>query len=57
MSRPRDRLTLGASVTPLLADAACFTRHAPGDRSFVDETYVKISGVWRFVCRAMDEHG
>jgi hypothetical protein len=24
--------------TPLLADAARFTRHAPGDRWFVDET-------------------
>ena len=27
--------------TPLLADAARFARHAPGDRWFVDETYVK----------------
>jgi hypothetical protein len=27
--------------TPLLADAARFTRHSPGDRWFVDETYVK----------------
>ena len=30
--------------TPLLEDAARFTRHAPGDRSFVDETYVKVIG-------------
>src|ERR671914_595258 len=27
--------------TPLLADAARFCRHSPGDRWFVDETYVK----------------
>jgi hypothetical protein len=27
--------------TPLLADAARFARHAPGDRRFVDDTYVK----------------
>ena len=33
--------------TPLLADAARFARHAPGDRWFVDETYVKVNGVWR----------
>ncbi len=26
--------------TPLLADAARFARHSPGDRWFVDETYV-----------------
>jgi hypothetical protein len=29
---------------PLWADAARFTRHAPGDRWFVDETYVKVNG-------------
>jgi transposase, IS6 family len=43
--------------TPLLADAARFSRHAPGDRWFVDETYVKVAGVWRFVYRATDQHG
>jgi hypothetical protein len=30
--------------TPLLIDAAMPCRHAPGDRWFVDETYVKVSG-------------
>src|SRR6266542_3151498 len=40
--------------TPLLADAARFTRHAPGDRWFVDETYVKVNGAWRYVYRAVD---
>ncbi|WP_426514872.1 IS6 family transposase [Dactylosporangium sp. McL0621] len=43
--------------TPLLADAARFGRHAPGDRWHVDETYVKVNGVWRYVYRAVDQHG
>jgi len=42
---------------PLLADAARFARHSPGDRWFVDETYVKVAGVWRYVYRAIDQHG
>ena len=42
---------------PLLADAARFTRHSPGDRRFVDETYVKVTAVWRYVYRAIDQHG
>ena len=33
--------------TPLLIDAARPCRHAVGDRWFVDETYVKVAGVWR----------
>jgi transposase-like protein len=32
--------------TPLLIDAARPCRHAPGDRWFVDETYVKVAGRW-----------
>jgi transposase-like protein len=43
--------------TPLLADAARFTRHAPGDRWYVDETYIKVNRVWRYVYRAVDQHG
>jgi transposase-like protein len=43
--------------TPLLADAARPCRHSPGDRWFVDETYVKVNGVWRYVYRAVDQHG
>src|SRR6185295_4694065 len=43
--------------TPVLADAARFARHSPGDRSYVDETYVKVNGVWRYVYRAIDQHG
>jgi transposase-like protein len=43
--------------TPLLADAARFSRHSPGDRWFTDETYVKVNGVWRYVYRAVDQYG
>jgi transposase-like protein len=43
--------------TPLLADATRFTCHSPGARWFVDETYVKVNGVWRYVYRAVDQHG
>jgi IS6 family transposase len=43
--------------TPLLADAARFARNAPGERWFVDETYVKVNGVWRYVYRAIDQDG
>jgi transposase-like protein len=43
--------------TPLLADAARLCRHAPGDTWYVDETYVKVNGVWRYVYRAVDQHG
>jgi transposase-like protein len=43
--------------TPLLADAARFSRHSPGDRWFVDETDVKVNGVWRYVYRAIDQYG
>ncbi|GID94528.1 hypothetical protein Adi01nite_39400 [Amorphoplanes digitatis] len=41
----------------MLADAARFARHAPGDRWFVDETYVKVNGVWRYAYRAIDQYG
>jgi transposase-like protein len=43
--------------TPLLVDAARFCRHSPGDRWFMDETYVKVNGVWRYVYRAVDQRG
>jgi transposase len=35
--------------TPLLAAAARFAWHAPSDRWFVDETYMRVNGVWRYV--------
>jgi len=43
--------------TPELIDAARPSRNAVGDRWFVDETYVKVNGVWRYVYRAVDQHG
>src|SRR2546421_3816744 len=43
--------------TPLLADAARPCRHAVGDRWYVDETYVKVAGRWRYVYRAVDQYG
>ena len=38
--------------TPLSVDAARPLRHATGDRWFVDETYVKVAGRWRYLCEA-----
>jgi IS6 family transposase len=43
--------------TPLLAEAARPCRHLVGDRWFVDETYVKVAGRWRYVYRAVDQFG
>ncbi|MCP4087418.1 MAG: DDE-type integrase/transposase/recombinase [Actinomycetia bacterium] len=43
--------------TPLLINAAQPCRHAVGDRWFVDKTYAKANGVWRYVYRAVDQHG
>ena len=43
--------------TPLMAEAARPCRHAVGDRWFVDETYVKVAGRWRYVYRAVDQYG
>ncbi len=44
-------------VTPLLIDAGRPCRHAVGGRWFVDETYVKVAGRWRYVYRAVDNDG
>ncbi|ABW16434.1 putative transposase [Parafrankia sp. EAN1pec] len=46
-----------ARFTPLLIDAARPCRHTPGDRWFVDETYVKVAGRWTYVYRAVDQYG
>jgi IS6 family transposase len=43
--------------TPLLIDAASRRRHAPGDRWFVDETYVKVARRWTYLYRAFDQYG
>ena len=43
--------------TPLLAEAGRPCRHAVGDRWWLDETYVKVAGRWRYVYRAIDQFG
>ena len=43
--------------TPLFTEAARPLRHTPGDRWFVDETYVKVAGKWRYLYRAIDQFG
>ena len=43
--------------TPEFIEAARFCRHAPGDRWFADETYVKVAGRWTYLYRAIDQHG
>ena len=43
--------------TPLFADAARPCRHATGDGWFVDETYVKVAGSWRYLYREVDQYG
>jgi transposase-like protein len=42
--------------TPLFTDAARPLRHATGNRWFVDETYVKVAGRWRYLHRAVDQY-
>ena len=41
----------------MLIDAARPCGHLAGDRWFIDETYAKVSGVWSYVYRAVDQHG
>ena len=43
--------------TPILVDAARLCRHRVGGHWIVDETYVKVSGTWRYVYRAVDQYG
>jgi transposase, IS6 family len=43
--------------TPEFIEAAKPCRHVPGDRWFVDETYVKVAGTWTYLYRAIDQHG
>ncbi len=42
---------------PLFVEAGRPRRHRPGDRWFVDETYLKVAGRWRYVYRAVDQLG
>ena len=43
--------------TPEFIEAARPCRHAPGDRWFVDETYVKVAGTWTYLYRAVNQYG
>ncbi len=43
--------------TPEFVEAARTCRHVPGDRWFVDETYVKVNGRWTYLYRAVDQYG
>jgi len=43
--------------TPLVIEAARPCRHSVGERWFVDETYVRVAGIWRYVYRAVDQYG
>jgi IS6 family transposase len=57
---PVDHVTVFRWVqrfTPLLIDAARPCRHVPGDRWFVDETYLKVAGRWVYLYRAVDQFG
>jgi transposase, IS6 family len=45
------------TFTSAFIDAARPSRHATGDRWFVDETYVKVAGRWSYLYRAVDQHG
>ncbi len=42
--------------TPAFVEAARTCRHVPGDRWFVDETYVKVNGRWTYLYRAVDQY-
>ncbi len=43
--------------TPEFISAARSRRHVPGDRWFVDETYIKVAGRWTYLYRAVDQYG
>ncbi len=43
--------------TPEFVEMARMLRRWPGDRWFVDETYVKVNGRWTYLYRAVDQFG
>jgi transposase-like protein len=45
------------TFTSEFIDSARPSRHATGERWFVDETYVKVAGRWTYLYRAIDQHG
>jgi transposase-like protein len=42
---------------PEFAEAARARQHVVGDHWHVDETYVKVGGIWRYLFRAIDQFG
>jgi transposase-like protein len=55
-----DHVSIYRSVqrfTPEFIEAAKPCRHAPGDRWFVDETYLKAAGKWTYLYRTVDQYG
>jgi transposase, IS6 family len=43
--------------TPESIEAARPCQHVPGDRWFVDKTYVEVASQWAHLFRAVDQHG
>jgi transposase, IS6 family len=55
-----DHVTVSRWVQRFTAEfieAARLCRHAPGDRWFADETYIKVAARWSHLYRAIDQHG
>src|SRR3954452_17843795 len=48
---------MGSAIYALVDRRGQAVRHLASDRWFVDETYVKVAGVWSYVYRAVDQHG
>ena len=48
---------MGTALHPQFIEAARPCRHAPGNRWFADETYLKAVGKWTYLYRAIDQHG
>jgi transposase-like protein len=42
---------------PEFAEAARARQHVIGDRWLLDETYLKVEGIWRYLFRAIDQFG
>ena len=55
--RPRHPVPVGAAIHAAARRPARPLRHATGDRWFVDATYVKVAGRWRYLYRAVDQYG
>lgn len=55
--RPCDALPVGAAVHTAVDRSRPPHASPAGDRWFVDETYVKVNGIWSYVYRAVDQHG